>query len=297
MDFEPKNDLTDAYSLFNDGLYASPFLFNSPHSGRCYSDGFRKASKLDEIQLRASEDAFIDLIFADLPALGLPFMRANFPRAYLDLNREPYELDPTMFCEPLPSYVKSQTPRVGSGLGTIARIVCENQEIYRHKLTLQDALDRIELYYKPYHKMLRHQLARIHVKHGYACLIDCHSMPSRIFRHLPERQQPDIILGDRYGMACHNDLTEAAYEILSDLGFRVALNNPYAGGFITQHYGRPAKGLHALQIELNRALYMNEETIQPNQEFFALQKQMASFSQSLSQCAHQLFRPAEAAAE
>jgi N-formylglutamate amidohydrolase len=297
MDFEQKTDLTEPYSFSRIGFQSAPFLFNSPHSGRCYPDQFRNASKLDATQLRRSEDSFIDLLFSDLPSKGIPLMAANFPRAFLDLNREPYELDPQMFKEPLPSYAKSQTPRVGSGLGTIARIVSENQEIYKHKMSLDQALDRIERYYKPYHKMLRHQLARIHVQFGYACLIDCHSMPSRIFRHLPPAQQPDIVLGDRYGIACHSDLTEAAYSILTDLGFNVALNNPYAGGFITQHYGRPAKGLHALQIELNRALYMNEETIQPGTDFAAIQKAMANFSEQLLLCSSHLFRPTKAAAE
>lgn len=297
MDFEQKTDLTDPYSFSRAGLQSAPFLFNSPHSGRCYPDQFRNSSKLDATQLRRSEDAFIDLIFSDLPSKGIPLMAANFPRAFLDLNREPYELDPHMFNEALPPYAKSQTPRVGSGLGTIARIVSENQEIYKHKLSLAHALDRIELYYKPYHKMLRHQLAHIHVQFGYACLIDCHSMPSRIFRHLPPGQQPDIILGDRYGISCHSDLTEAAYAILTDLGFNVALNNPYAGGFITQHYGRPTKGLHALQVELNRALYMDEETICPGANFAAIQKAMTSFSEQLQLSTSHLFRPTKAAAE
>jgi N-formylglutamate amidohydrolase len=297
MDFEQKTTLTEPYTLSRASIQSAPFLFNSPHSGRCYPDHFRQASRLDATQLRRSEDAFTDLLFADLPAMGIPLMAANFPRAYLDLNREPYELDPQMFSEPLPPYAKSQTPRVGSGLGTIARIVSENQEIYTHRLKLSEGLDRIERYYKPYHKTLRHQLARIHVQFGYACLIDCHSMPSRIFRHLPTKQQPDIILGDRYGVSCHTDLTDAAHSILTDLGFNVALNNPYAGGFITQHYGRPAKGLHALQIELNRGLYMDEETIQPNANFAALRNAMAQFSEQLLLSSSHLFRPSKAAAE
>ncbi|MCT4656420.1 MAG: N-formylglutamate amidohydrolase [Cohaesibacter sp.] len=297
MDFAPKTAIDEIFTLSQHGPQAAPFLFNSPHSGRAYSQEFRQSSRLDAHQLRKSEDAFIDLLFSDIPKMGVPLLSANFPRAFLDLNREPYELDPRMFDEPLPPFAKGYTARTGSGLGTIARIVSENQEIYHSKLKISDALKRIETYYKPYHQALRHRLARIHVQFGYACLVDCHSMPSRIFNHLPLTQKPDIILGDRYGISCHRDLTQAAFEILSSLGFKVALNKPYAGGFITQHYGRPNKGLHALQIELNRGLYMDEDSMEPLAHFDELRDTLSQFAQDLLQSSHHMFRPTKAAAE
>ena len=295
--FEPTNIPQAPFRIDHPERQLAPFLFNSPHSGRCYSDDFRQSSRLTELELRSSEDAYIDQLFAKVTQCGVPMMVAHFPRAYLDLNREPYELDPTMFSEPLPSYAKSAGPRVGSGLGTIARIVSERKEIYRHKLALQDGLNRIDTLYKPYHQALRRQMALTHVQFGYACLIDCHSMPSRVLQNIKPNQRPDIILGDRYGTSCDQSLTSAAKSILTHLGFKVEMNRPYAGGFITQHYGRPIKGLHALQIEIDRSLYMDEETLLPVGHFDQLVDQFGRFTDLLMQCANDAMRPAAAAAE
>ncbi|MCY1704786.1 N-formylglutamate amidohydrolase [Pannonibacter sp. SL95] len=239
-----------------------PFVFNSPHSGASYPQSFLDASRLDSLAIRRSEDAFVDDLFAGVVPMGAPLLRVRFPRAYLDVNREPYELDPKMFEGRLPPYANTRSLRVAGGLGTIARIVSESQEIYAHRLTVDEAMERIETLYKPYHNTLRRLLAQTHVRFGFAVLIDCHSMPSSV-RCQTTGNRPDFILGDRYGTSCPVELTDLAASLLKAKGYTVSRNKPYAGGFITEHYGRPAKGLHALQLEINRGLYMDERLHQP----------------------------------
>lgn len=240
---------------------AAPLVFNSPHSGRAYPAAFLAASRLANPAIRRSEDGYVDLLFAGVVEIGLPLMRAHFPRAFLDVNREPYELDPRMFSGRLPSYANTRSARVAGGLGTIARIVSDAQEIYAGPLTVDEGLARIETLYHPYHGCLAGLLAETRAAFGHAVLIDCHSMPSGV-RGTDGRTRPDVVLGDRHGSSCSARLTAAAADVLSGLGFRVQLNRPYAGGFITEHYGRPARGLHALQIEVNRSLYMDEKTLE-----------------------------------
>nr|WP_319485925.1 N-formylglutamate amidohydrolase [uncultured Cohaesibacter sp.] len=295
--FQPTDILDEPFWIERPEQQLAPFLFNSPHSGRCYTADFKNSSRLTELELRSSEDSYIDLLYSRAPSCGVPLMAANFPRAFLDLNREPYELDPIVFSDPLPSYAKTSGARVGSGLGTIARIVSERKEIYRHKLSLQEGLDRIETLYKPYHQALRRELALAHVNFGFACLIDCHSMPSRVFQNASPNTRPDIVLGDRFGTSCHPLLINSAKSILGHLGLRVEINRPYAGGFITQHYGRPIKGLHALQIEIDRSLYMNEETFEPLPHFAELVDLFGRFTDMLMQCASDALYPTAAAAE
>ncbi|WP_417687206.1 N-formylglutamate amidohydrolase [Roseibium sp.] len=258
-----------------------PFVFNSPHSGCQYPKSFLNASRLDERSIRRSEDAFVDNLFRHVVPLGAPLLRAHFPRAYLDVNREPYELDPKMFDGRLPSYANVRSIRVAGGLGTVARIVSESHEIYRHRLPVSEALMRIEGIYKPYHSALRRLLAQTHVTFGYAVLIDCHSMPSTV-RCQSSNQRPDFILGDRYGTSCSPDLTEYAASILEGLGYSVSRNKPYAGGFITEHYGRPARGLHALQLEINRGIYMDEPSHTPHAGFERLKQDLAIFARELT---------------
>nr|WP_107991041.1 N-formylglutamate amidohydrolase [Breoghania corrubedonensis] len=258
-----------------------PFVFNSPHSGRTYPRGFLESSRLDTLQIRRSEDAFVDELFASVVAQGMPLIRALFPRAYLDVNREPYELDPKMFRGRLPPFANIRSVRVAGGLGTIARVVGERQDIYSGPLDVSEGLSRIETLYKPYHRALRRVLAETHVAFGHAVLIDCHSMPSSVRGH-DAQSRPDFILGDRYGTSCSADISEAATAILKGMGYRVAHNRPYAGGFITEHYGRPAKGLHALQLEINRALYMDEHRHCPHGGFERVAADMATFAHHLT---------------
>lgn len=246
----------------------APLVFNSAHSGRDYPERFLRMTQLDHLSIRQSEDAYVDALFARAPHLGTPLLRAHFPRAYLDINREPWELDPGMFCEPLLEHCNTTSLRVAAGLGTLARVVAENKPIYREPLTLADARMRIEGIYLPYHATLQKLLSEAVAGFGLSVLIDCHSMP-RISR-TGDRPAPDIVLGDRYGTSCSPVIIDLVEAIFSSGGLKVARNRPYAGGFCTRAYGRPQHGVHALQIEISRHLYMNEATLEPNNNFDAV---------------------------
>jgi N-formylglutamate amidohydrolase len=248
----------------------APIVFNSAHSGRHYPERFLRMTRLDELSIRQSEDAFVDELFGRAPHLGTPMLRAHFPRAYLDVNREPWELDPQMFAEPLSDRFNTTSPRVAAGLGTIARVVAENKPIYRDKLSLEDARMRIEGIYIPYHATLQRLLTDAAQNFGVAVLIDCHSMP-RISR-TGDRLAPDIVLGDRYGTTCGTGLIDLAEMVFAGAGLRVARNRPYAGGFIARTYGRPQHGIHAIQVEISRHLYMNEVTLEKNDGFNAMRQ-------------------------
>lgn len=258
-----------------------PFVFNSPHSGRFYPPEFLAASNLDAFAIRRSADHFVDELFEDAPELGAPLLKAHFPRAYLDVNREPYELDPRMFDGPLPAFVNIGSMRVAGGLGTIPRIVAENMEIYRRRLPVAEAMSRIETIYKPYHACLRKLIARTHARFGVAILIDCHSMPGNI-RLSGSDIKPDFIIGDRYGTSASAELSRAALQFLDGMGFAAVRNKPYAGGFITEHYGRPVRGLHALQIEINSSLYVNEATLEKRPEFPVIAAALSTFMRQMA---------------
>lgn len=242
-----------------------PLVFASPHSGHAYPQAFVSAARLDPVALRRSEDAFVDRIFAAAPRFGAPLLRAHFPRAYVDPNREPFELDPSMFADRLPEYVNVRSPRVAAGLGTIARVVTNGEEIYRDKLTFPEALQRLEAHYFPYHRALQQLLDATRARFGCYLLIDCHSMPSigGPMDADPGFRRLDIVLGDCYGTSCAPQITALAERALREQGLRVRRNIPYAGGYTTRHYCRPADGLHTLQIEVNRCLYLDEERIAP----------------------------------
>jgi N-formylglutamate amidohydrolase len=267
---------TEQFEVREPEMQRIPFVFNSPHSGRIYAQSFLNQSRLDDLSIRRSEDHFVDELFHSVTDLGAPLLLAHFPRAFLDVNREPYELDPRMFDGPLPPHANISSLRVAGGLGTVPRLVAENMEIYRGRVPVAEALERIETIYKPYHACLRRLIARTHVQFGLAVLIDCHSMPGNV-RLAGSGQRPDFIIGDRYGTSASADLSRAAVSLLEDLGFSVARNKPYAGGFITEHYGRPARGLHALQIEINRGLYVDETTLRKKPDFTALSQAIAVF--------------------
>ena len=267
---------TEPFELRQPSDQRIPFVFNSPHSGRTYPAAFLKQSQLDRQTIRRSEDCFVDQLFASAVPLGAPLMLAHFPRAYLDVNREPFELDAKMFVDPLPSYANSTSARVAGGLGTVPRLVGEGQEIYAQKFPIAEALDRINTIYKPYHARLSGILAATRERFGYGVLIDCHSMPTGI--RFPESgMRPDFIIGDRFGTSCAPELANSAIQLLRDMGYLVAHNKPYAGGYITEHYGNPLKRRHALQIEVNRGLYLNEQTYEKRAGFERLQRDIAQF--------------------
>ncbi|MBU1175940.1 MAG: N-formylglutamate amidohydrolase [Alphaproteobacteria bacterium] len=262
-----KSDYVDrpAFETIRPRRQVAPVVINSAHSGRDYPSRFLAMTRLDHLSIRQSEDAFIDEIFARAPHMGAPMLRAHFPRAYLDVNREPYELDPNMFRDALPEHCNAASPRVVAGLGTLARVVAENKPIYRDSLTLEDALMRIEGIYKPYHTALQRLLSDTLDQFGVALLIDCHSMP-RLTR-AGDRTPPDIVLGDRYGTTCASVVIDTAEAVFAGAGFKVARNRPYAGGHTTRAYGRPQRGVHALQVEISRHLYMNEVTLARHQGY------------------------------
>jgi N-formylglutamate amidohydrolase len=257
------------FEILPPSAWTCPVVFNSPHSGRRYHHAFLDASRLDAHALRRSEDCYVDELFACVTDLGAPLLRANFPRAFLDVNREPYELDPRMFQETLPGFANTTSVRVAGGLGTIPRIVSEGEEIYRAPLQLGDAIGRIESIYRPYHRTLTKLLAEVHGKFGSVVLVDCHSMPSSAaaLQSSTAGRRADIVLGDRHGAACAFEITSHLEELFAEQGFCVVHNKPYAGGFITQNYGSPVSGYHALQIEVNRALYVDERSLAKTQDF------------------------------
>jgi N-formylglutamate deformylase len=258
-----------------------PFVYNSPHSGRIYPPEFIAQSRLEGISIRRSEDHYVDELFGAAVDLGAPLLLANFPRAYLDVNREPYELDPRMFDGLLPPYANINSLRVAGGLGTIPRIVAENMEIYARRLPVQEGLERVESVYKPYHSTLRRLIARTHVQFGFGVLIDCHSMPGNV-RVAGSNARPDVIIGDRYGTSASAELSRTAIGILEEMGFAAIRNKPYAGGFITEHYGRPSRGLHALQIEVNRSIYVDEVTLEKRPDFDIVAAAVTSFMRQMA---------------
>jgi N-formylglutamate deformylase len=252
-----------------------PFVFASPHSGRRYPASLLEHSRLDATTLRRSEDAFVDELFANAVNLGAPLLSAHFPRAFLDVNRSMAELDAGMFHGTLEVPVDAPSPRVAAGLGVIPRIVRDGAEIYRGKLDSREADARLSELYKPYHQALAGLMEETRVRFGVAVLIDCHSMPSAL-------SVPDIVLGDRYGASAGPQLTARAEAAFVREGFSVARNTPYAGGYTTILHGRVAAGCHALQIEINRALYLDEDRIAKKASFETVRTRLTRAMRSLT---------------
>jgi N-formylglutamate amidohydrolase len=264
-------ELCEPFELADPEEITSPLVFSSPHSGSIYPASFLEKTRLDESTLRRSEDAHVDSLFASANSIGAPLLHARFPRAYLDLNREPYELDPRMFEERLPEFVNTRSLRVAAGLGTIPRVVADAREIYAAKLTVEEAFQRIESLYKPYHRVLRCLMERAWRRFGMAVLVDCHSMPTHVPRESAparsKRANVDFVIGDRFGQSCSLQIVEAIEHALQQFGYKIQRNRPYAGGYITESYGKPASGWHAVQIEVARRLYMDEATLVRNEKF------------------------------
>ncbi len=294
------SDISDAFEppfeIIEPPAVRGPVLFNSPHSGSRYSPEFLSLSRLDVPALRRSEDSFVDALIAGVIEQGYPLMRAHFPRCFVDVNREPYELDPRMFEGRLPSFANTRSMRVAGGLGTVARVVGDAQEIYDRRIPVAEALARIEDLYKPYHRALRGLFTRLHRDFGAAMLIDCHSMPSSA-GHKDERPRPEFVLGDRYGTSCVAVVAETAERTLRSMGYTVSRNKPYAGGFITEHYGNPSAGLHSLQLEINRALYMDERRYERIPAFDRLAADLETVAMRLGEIPLEELRPYRAAAE
>ncbi len=292
-------ELKPPFEILQPTVLMSGLVCNSPHSGRVYPASFLASARLDPLALRRSEDAFVDELFFGAVAVGAPLMRAHFPRAYLDVNREPYELDPRMFDGRLPPFANTRSMRVAAGLGTIARLVGEAQEIYARRLSIEEAVTRIETLYKPYHRGLRGLIQRAERQFGVAVLLDCHSMPSasNASSSRDEKIKADVVVGDRFGTSCAAIVIDFVEQELRRQGYSVLRNRPYAGGFITEHYGNPAAGHHALQIEVNRALYMDEGTLLRSANFDKLTSDLTRVLQGLAQLATADLSPRRAAAE
>jgi N-formylglutamate amidohydrolase len=273
-----------------------PVAFNSPHSGCIYPRAFLASARLDLATLRRSEDCFVDELLAGVVGRGHPLMRAHFPRCFVDVNREPYELDPRMFDGRLPSFANTRSMRVAGGLGTVARVVGDAQEIYDQRIPVDDALLRIEVLYKPYHRVLRRLVSRVHQEFGAAVLVDCHSMPSAAGPK-DDRPRADIVIGDRYGTSCSGAVTDTIDAMLRERGYSVSRNKPYAGGFITEHYGNPAAGLHSVQLEVNRGLYMDERRFERSPDFSTVARDLEDLAERLDGIGLDELQPYRSAAE
>jgi N-formylglutamate amidohydrolase len=253
-----------AYELIRPARQTTPLVLASPHSGDRYPADFLKMARLDHATLRLSEDCYVDELIAGGPTYGAPLLKALFPRVYVDANREAFELDPVMFEDRLPDAAITDSPRVAAGLGSIPRLAANDREIYGCKLPYAEAEQRIARCYRPYHQALAALIQETRERFGGCLLIDCHSMPS-VGGHGERdlgRARVDFVLGDCFGASCADAVTAAAEAHLRKEGINVRRNNPYSGGYVTQHYGRPTEGIHVLQIEVNRSIYMDEQTLE-----------------------------------
>ncbi|MDR3530457.1 MAG: N-formylglutamate amidohydrolase [Rhodopila sp.] len=266
----------------------APVIFTSAHSGRAYSSDLMSGVRLCPLSLRRSEDCFVDELFSAAPAHGAPLLAANFPRAFCDANREPWELDPNMFIDRLPDWVNTSSTRVSAGLGTIAKVVATGESIYAAKLPFAEAERRIDRYWRPFHDTLAHLIGDIKSRFGYCLVIDCHSMPSNGQGRRSGGRPIDFVLGDLHGAACASRVTRATEAFLVGKGYLVRRNDPYAGGFITRHYGRPADDVHVLQIEIARALYMDESRIERLPAFADVQRQITGLVSAITLQVHDL---------
>ncbi len=272
------------YELFQPAAPLLPFVFASPHSGRIYPQALLQLSRLSGLSLRRSEDAYVNELFAGVVDLGAPLIAARFPRAYVDANRAPSELDASMFEGALSVPVDHASPRVNAGLGVIPRIVRDGAEIYRVKLKPSDAEERLERLHRRYHTALANIVREAHARFATVVVVDCHSMPSAA-------SAPDVVLGDRYGTAASPALLRRAEQAFLSQGFSVGRNVPYAGGYTTHLYGQPAKGIHAVQVEVNRALYLDEERIQLTAGFSDVRARLVFAVRELVEIDANLLRP------
>ena len=262
------DNLSRGYDLRQPEGDPSAVIFASPHSGTHYPASLLAALKVPLMDLRRIEDAYVDALFSGAPAAGGTLLRAIYARTFVDLNRAPDELDARMFVDGPPNPAGERSPRVEAGLGCIPRVGARGVDIYARKLRRDEADGRISIAYRPYHERLAELVASRRRQHGTAILIDCHSMPSSGHGR---RMTADFVLGDRFGSSCRPSLTLAVERFLRRLGYKVARNAPYAGGYVTEVYGRPGQGSEALQIEINRRLYMDERTVLPREGFDVLQ--------------------------
>ena len=265
----------DTFNLYLPDTHTAPIVFSSPHSGRDYGVDFRAQSRLDALTLRSSEDAYVDILFSDAPAYGAPLLAARAPRAFLDLNRAADELDPAL----IEGVSRApHNPRISSGLGVVPRVVSGGRAIYAGRITKAEAQARVAQYWDPYHQQLRKLMSETTERFGHAVLIDCHSMPHEaIESHTrPGSASPDVVLGDRFGAAAGSDVVARIEAAFVGAGLRVARNTPFAGAYISQAYGRPTRGHHVVQVEIDRALYLDEAKVERRADFAAFKALISS---------------------
>ncbi len=262
-----------AYILDRPSELTSCVVFSSPHSGNDYPDWFLQRSILDSRSIRSSEDAFVDRLFAAAPTFGVPILKAGAPRAFVDYNRSADELDPALITGVT---WRGNNPRVASGLGVIPRVVSNGRPIYHGKLAADEAEGRLKNYWHPYHRVLQDLLDEARSTFGRAILVDCHSMPHEALENvrLKNGKRPEIDLGDRFGASAHPEIVDEIEAAFVAAGLVVSRNTPFAGAYVTQHYGRPSRGQHAIQIEIDRGLYMDEAHIVPNANFTSFRQML-----------------------
>jgi N-formylglutamate amidohydrolase len=284
MEFSPVAPAHEALDYRLPSRQTAPLVVASPHSGSVYPAAFLAQTAVPLAALRRAEDAFVDELFAAAPALGIPLLAARFPRSFVDANREPYELDPGMFEGPLPRRLNHRTTRVAAGLGMIPRVAASGEAIYRGRVPSDEIEQRLESCWRPYHTALTTLIEQTHRLFGSALLIDAHSMPSSASGVGPRDRdhRVDIVLGDNHGESCAPDLVDHAERWLIGQGLKVQRNQPYAGGFTTQRYGRPGLNRHTLQIEINRALYMDEIRHEKLQAAGAIERLMAGLLEEMA---------------
>ena len=277
-------DMNCPYRLMEPDRYTANVVFSSPHSGRDYPAELVRRSRLTRHGLRTSEDVLVDALFANVPEHGASLLAATAPRAWLDLNRAPDEIDPALVRG---TRSRGLNQRVAAGLGVIPRVVSEGVEIYRGKISLEEAEARIRDVHVPYHATLESLMERARDAYGMAVLYDCHSMPSEALRAAPRVRGrcPEIVLGDRFGASASHSLMDQTQRAFERAGFVVARNAPFAGGYITQRYGRPSRAMHAIQIEIDRGLYLDRKLLEPLPVFGEVRERLSQVAGELVEIA------------
>jgi N-formylglutamate amidohydrolase len=265
----------------------APVLFASPHSGSHYPQAMQDALCVPLLDVRRTEDAFIDELFAGAPGLGAALMAARYGRSVVDLNRDPHELDAAMFHDGAPRACALPTARVEAGLGCLPRVGARGEKIYARLLSQAEGEERLTHIHDAYHQHLSDTLDALRRENGRALLVDCHSMPSL---QPGRRILTDIVLGDRFGSSADSRLMSRIERSFRAQGFTVARNAPYAGGYTTRRYGRPRRGIHAMQVEINRGLYMDEQRITRASGFAGLKDALQAVMAEIVDAAHLLPR-------
>jgi len=276
---EPNQRTIDAFTLLRGKSVRAPVIFASPHSGTLYPQAMQARLCVPLADLQRTEDAFVDELYQQAPDLGTLLLRANYARGFVDLNRDARELDASMFQDGLPRTAGIPSARVKAGLGCFPRVGASGRDIYATPISREDGLFRLDEVYDRYHQALQSEVESLKSHWSDIVIIDCHSMPS----HQPGRSSlPDIVLGDRFGSSCSARLTSAVERRCRREGLSVTRNAPYAGGYTTRRYGRPRRGIHVLQIEINRALYMNEMDVEKSAGFDCTRDQVSRIIEDIA---------------